>query len=203
MIDVLVLFLAVLGVLFVFLRPDKKLASSRNPSGDPRRLLDEADRHFHRKGYKAAETLYRQVLARDPHNSSALTQLGTISSLNGNTADAQKLFEDAAKADPSPATAYNLGLSHLQQGRYRTAVPHLEQAAETEPTLTRLLALSKACRGAGYSRKALTALERAAEIDPAPKILRLLVKEYEGSGRRRLAEQTRMMLEEAEAAGNR
>lgn len=135
---------------------------------DPGQRLDEAERLFREHKRTQAAKLYRSVLRDSPDNVIALTQLGTIASLEGELAEARRHFEQAARKHPSPTTHYNLGLVSFQQKEYAQAVTYFKRAADVAPTHQRLIALSKALAKAGDKAGSDEALERAARHRPHP-----------------------------------
>jgi len=74
-----------------------------------------------------AETIYREILDRDPSSAMAHYSLANALSSTGRMDDAEVHFRIAAQAAPkSPAPRYGLSQVLLALGRYREAQPYLE-----------------------------------------------------------------------------
>ena len=62
-------------------------------------------------------------------------KLGLMRAGHGDTTAAAVLFEEAARLDPSKATArFNLAIARLQQGRHDDAISLLREALRLDPT---------------------------------------------------------------------
>src|ERR1044072_1830186 len=83
-------------------------------------LLAEADIHFRKGEYKAAEKFYLQAAAKDPRCSKAYSRLGVIYLENGEDwEDAEAAFRQALKTDPENGYILNnLGLVLYHQDKY-------------------------------------------------------------------------------------
>ncbi len=99
-----------------------------------RLLLDEAvDRH--RAGrLDEAEALYRQVLALDPSEANALTNIGTIFFQRGRLEEGVPFLEVSLEAKPDqPNALSNLGHGLTMLGRREEARDACEKAVELQP----------------------------------------------------------------------
>ena len=62
-------------------------------------------------------------------------KLGLVMARRGDTPAAAALFEEAARIEPSRATArFNLAIARLQQGRRSDAIALLREALRIDPT---------------------------------------------------------------------
>ena len=89
----------------------------------------------HRQGRLAeAETLYREVLARDPASFDALHLLGVIQGQRLNHAEAIALLSQALEIRPTDAAAHcNLGMALRGSGQSRDAVASFDRALQIDP----------------------------------------------------------------------
>ncbi len=78
-----------------------------------------------------AETVYREVLARQPANPQALYLLGTLSGQSGRWAEAESLLQQAIAIQPGQAIFYNnLGIVLKGQGKIEQAIAAYRCALE-------------------------------------------------------------------------
>jgi Flp pilus assembly protein TadD len=83
---------------------------------------------------KEAITSFRQALAFDPQNTTALTYIGNINLSLGNVDEAVKAFKDLVKLDPlSSDFQIKLGNAYLQGQRYSEAEATFKTAARLDP----------------------------------------------------------------------
>ena len=97
----------------------------------PQQAFDLALQH-HRAGQLAvAETLYRQLLALDPHHADVLHLLGLVVGETGSTESATEWIRKAIAVNPSVAFFHNsLGNLLQDQGWYAEAVDAYRRAIE-------------------------------------------------------------------------
>lgn len=99
--------------------------------------LLKGDRAYDRKQYKAAEKQYRIAADRDNWNPQALYNLGNTLYQQGNWADAEQRFRQAASQAKTPASRadalHNLGDSFLKQKKYQDAVKAYEESLRHRP----------------------------------------------------------------------
>lgn len=175
MLELLFLILAASAVLAAAAAvPAQSRGRSKAPMGDIGAQIDEAEKLFKQHKRAQAAKLYRSVLKNDPAHLIALTQLGTIASLEGSMVEAKRYFAAAARKHPGATTYYNLGLVCYQTAGYDDAARHFKRAAELEPTPQRLLALAKAYDRLGDLPKVIATLEEAVARQPTAAIERML-----------------------------
>jgi predicted O-linked N-acetylglucosamine transferase (SPINDLY family) len=124
---------------------------------------------LHRAGRLAeAETIYRQVLARDPYHVEALRFLGTMAAQVGRPADAVELLGRAVSANPQDAAAAgDLGTALQSCGRMEEAVAAYREALRLQPAFANAHDnLGIALQRCGQIDEAIAAHRRALEIDP-------------------------------------
>jgi Flp pilus assembly protein TadD len=77
-----------------------------------------------------AEKVLLEVVARDPHNTAALNNLGVSRDLQGRHSEAQEAYKQALQFKPDLASAKeNLGLSLALSGKPKEGVEMLDQVA--------------------------------------------------------------------------
>lgn len=116
-------------------------------------------------------------------NSDAWYQLAQIHMVQGNREMAYGMYEKAARTDPSHRKAhFELGIMHVEDGRYKSAIPYLEQVRRLGPDR----ALGYRTAGASYHQTALEMLVLCHEKEGDPRQLELVLKElrifYPGQG---------------------
>jgi Tfp pilus assembly protein PilF len=80
-----------------------------------------------------AEKMLMEVLDRDPHNISALNNLGVSRDLQGKHLEAQEAYHRALQVQPTLASAReNLGLSLALSGKPQEGVQMLDQVAQED-----------------------------------------------------------------------
>lgn len=96
--------------------------------------LDQAVAHHRAGRFSQAESLYKQILARDPKHIDALQLLGTVACQNGRPADAIELLERAIVLDGNRSAFHsNLGNAYRAVGRLEDAEKAGRRAVELEP----------------------------------------------------------------------
>lgn len=114
-----------------------------------------------------AEEIYRQLLSRDPANSSALQLLGTLLGQRGDLPGGEAQLRRALTADPANASAYfNLGELCRRQGRPAEALATIMEGIRYRPNATAYLNLSAALHDLNFDDAADEALRTAARFDP-------------------------------------
>lgn len=78
---------------------------------------------FQAEDWKGAEQALREYIKKEPSDSESLNDLGVILHLRGNLDEAESMFIHSleSNADNVDAT-YNLGLIHMESGKYKEAV---------------------------------------------------------------------------------
>lgn len=96
--------------------------------------LQRAAQQMQSNNLKEAVTTFRQALAFDPQNTTALTYIGNINLSMGNVDEAVKAFKDLVKLDPlSSDYQIKLGNAYLQGKRYNEAELTFKAAARLDP----------------------------------------------------------------------
>ena len=92
-------------------------------------LTDAGDLRRHQQQFDKAEVFYRKALQRDPCYSPALLSLGTMKSEQGDSREARRMFQVAARCpSPSSLAAYQLGIELERRGESTGALAVWEQA---------------------------------------------------------------------------
>lgn len=141
----------------------------------------------HRTGDLArAETIYRQVLAREPNHPDALNLLGALAHQVGRHEDAVTLIRRAIAARGDDATFHNnLGGVLMALGRMDEAIGSLRRAVELNPGLTESWRnLGDALLDRGRFEESAAAFDRAHRLEPQrPDILNNLAHALYTTGR--------------------
>ncbi len=86
------------------------------------------------KVYATVESVWRDVLQKQPNNARALNNLGHALWQGGRPTEAEECFREALEKDPRNADAhYNYGTLLGQRGEIEEALRHLEKAVEIWP----------------------------------------------------------------------
>jgi Flp pilus assembly protein TadD len=132
---------------------------------------------------KAAEIAFRAVVASNPHNALALTDLGVSLDRQGRAAEAQAAYTQALAIDPNLFSAHvDLALSLALSGQAARGEQMLRDAAMSNSSTPRVRAdLAVAQIAAGHSDQAIqtlradlspedakTSMEAMAVLQPAP-----------------------------------
>ena len=128
----------------------------------------------HRAGnYRQAESIYCEVLARDPrgrdpNHADALHLLGLIASEAGQHDAAAALIVKAIRIrGPEPVFCANLGVALSRQGKLDEAVACYRQALHGAPNDAKTYArLGRALMSQGHPEKAAEAFRASARLDP-------------------------------------
>jgi tetratricopeptide (TPR) repeat protein/SAM-dependent methyltransferase len=123
----------------------------------------------HRAGQlNAAERLYREVLAREPHHAAALHFLGVLRHQQGQSVAAVELIEQAIAADGSiPDFHYNLGVILEAMGRRDEAAARYREATALKPDhFGAWLNLGNVLLALGRLEEAEAACRSAARLNP-------------------------------------
>jgi tetratricopeptide (TPR) repeat protein len=97
-------------------------------------LFQKAEDAFNKKDYERALALLKQVVENDPGDYQAWTEVGTIYSLQKNTAEAEASYLKAVDARPTFSLALlNLGRLRVENKKYQEAVAPLTSLLEINP----------------------------------------------------------------------
>ncbi|MEK6325811.1 MAG: tetratricopeptide repeat protein [Acidobacteriota bacterium] len=104
----------------------------RQPENDAR--FGKAQEAIRKKEYKDAIALLRQILAVDPKDFVAWTELGTVDFKQGDTQEAEKSYLRALQEKPSFVLALlNLGKLRMAEKNFEGAIEVLTRAVEVQP----------------------------------------------------------------------
>jgi cytochrome c-type biogenesis protein CcmH/NrfG len=148
--------------------------------------FEKAQEAFDRKEYDKAITLFAQIVADDPQDFQAWSELGTVYLVQKNFAEAEKSYLRSTEVRPTFFRAlFNLGRVRLMQKNFEGAITALDQAVTVQPKSAEAnyflgeayLQIKKGSKAVGYLYEAL-------KLDPsgmAEAHLRLALL-YHGAG---------------------
>ena len=112
---------------------------------------------------------FQKVIQRDPHNASALTNLGLALTLTGKAKEAlDSLSAGRWRVDPKDAVIYkDLGVAHVQLSAFDEAIADFEKALALDPNDPQLhYDLGLAYKFKDRFNDAIAELSRAGQMDP-------------------------------------
>jgi Flp pilus assembly protein TadD len=132
-------------------------------------LLSAGIQHHQAGRLDEAYAHYRQALAQDPNNATALSLLGAACINLKRLDEAADHLQHALQIDPNhPAALDNLGVLQAKQGNYASAVTSFRRAAELSPSNAQThLNLAAALDRTGDSASAIEAYRMAAHLSPS------------------------------------
>lgn len=134
-------------------------------------LFERAQEATNKQKYEQALSILRQLLAADPADFQAWTELGTLHLMLDNPAEAEQSYRRALSERPAFSLALlNLGRLLMSQKKYDAAVAPLARAVQIQPTSPdanhllgeAYLQIRKGSRAVGY-------LNEAIRLDPTGK----------------------------------
>ena len=133
-----------------------------------RKKLALAGEQQQKGNYKAAASLYREVLKADPRNADALRMLGVLAIAEGNLDEGERLLRRAVAAAPDFVNAImDLGGALQEQNRTREALECFQQAAKLEPKNHRAhFHLAQTLAPAMFSHEAIECYEKVLALRP-------------------------------------
>lgn len=154
--------------------------------GPNKNRFEKAEEALDKKEYDKAVALLTQIIADDPQDFQALTELGTVYLMQKNPAEAEKAYLHATEVRPKFFLALvNLGRLRLRQKNFDGAITVLDQAVAVQPSSAdanyllgdAYLQIKKGSKGVGYLNEAL-------KLDPVGKADAhlLLAALYNGAG---------------------
>ena len=158
-----------LGVIFLSPRTSAQPASQ---SGSAiAELAKQAEADLHNTKPELAVEAYRKILALDPNNVNAHSNLGLAEYLQGRFASAAVEFNAALRLKPDIWNDAALcGLSEAKTGENRDAEPHLKQAFDHVADLSLRLAVGKQLYsillGANQYERAAQVIDKVEEFEP-------------------------------------
>jgi Tfp pilus assembly protein PilF len=112
---------------------------------------------------------WKEALAMEPDDVSALSNLGSAYTYAGRLEEATAQYRRALEIDPENyKTRSNLGVALARTGHREEALKHLRHALELNPEdVPTLTALGGVQMQSGYLEQAVETLKRAVELDPS------------------------------------
>ena len=160
-------------------------------------LFEKAQKATDEKKYDQALTLLSQLVAADPKDFQAWTELGTVHLMRNDVAEAEKAYRRALAERPAFSLALlNLGRLLVAQQKYEAAVEPLTRAVEIHPTspdANRLL--GEAYLQMKKGSKAVPYLNEAARLGRADAHLRLAALYHAAGMKDRAAAEYRQFLD--------
>lgn len=134
-------------------------------------LIDEAIKEYH------------QVLANDPQNATALSNLGILYTKNGEYAKAAECYEKAIETDPANHFAYNnLAQLYYRAGEYEGAVEYSHMALKLCPNFKPSVSLLAVIYGGyGYEKEYGKYLKIAVQEGADAESIEMLAKSVSGT----------------------
>jgi len=135
------------------------------------KLFDKAQAATDKKKYGEAATLLNELLANDPKDFQAWTELGTVHLIEQNLTEAEKAYAQAVEVRPKFfLSQMNLGRTRLMQKNFEGAISALSAALEVKATSAdanyylgeAYLQVKKGSKAVGY-------LNEAIKLDPVGK----------------------------------
>ena len=113
---------------------NKSDPSKTDLSPKVRGLVRAAGKNFQQGNYKAADKQYQQILAEDPNNLEALSNLGVVYVRNGNLQSAESMLEKAVTIAPdNDFLLTTLGIVQYRQSKFDEAIVQLTKAIAINP----------------------------------------------------------------------
>ncbi|MBN1672967.1 MAG: tetratricopeptide repeat protein [Kiritimatiellae bacterium] len=118
--------------------------------------------------YRDAETLYRDILTKNPASWLANNNLGCIHMARAQDAAAADYFEKALAGNPSHAEAhFNLGVIRERQGEPDAALSHYSRTIELNPgNIPAYINLGRMLAARGAGERAIAVYEQGLRADP-------------------------------------
>ncbi|MHA3773953.1 tetratricopeptide repeat protein [Verrucomicrobiota bacterium sgz303538] len=137
-------------------------------SADLMQLVKEAKANFDHGSYREAEKTYEKILAKDPTNLNALTNIGVTRFRLGKLKQAEESLKKAIAIAPQDAfSRCTLGIVYSSQNKYDEAINELTAAIAINPknaVAHNYLGVSASHKG--WQDNALKELETATALDP-------------------------------------
>ena len=115
-------------------RPNRSDPSKTDLQPKVQGLVRSAGKNFQQGNYKAAEKQYQQILAEDPNNLDALSNLGVVYVRSGNLRSAESTLEKAVAIAPdNDFLLTTLGVVQYRQSKFDEAIVQLTKAITINP----------------------------------------------------------------------
>lgn len=130
--------------------------------------LSIAQKHLNKGEFSQAESIYQQIIAKNPNNTEALHWLGVVYHQMGNNSHAIEFIGKAAKLNPKNAIyACNLGVVLSADNQINEAIHSYQQALlYRSDDVNTLYNLGNAFKKLGQLDAAIESYQRALTIDP-------------------------------------
>src|ERR1700749_3164647 len=137
-----------------------------------RQTFESATQALNAGDYATAEKGFRKVLEVDPHNASALANLGVLYAKTHRYGKAIEAYQEVLRLDPGlREIQLDLGLAYLKQEDYAHALPYFPRLHAANPADAQATMLLATCLTfSGHAEEGLTLLKpltEAANADPA------------------------------------
>ena len=131
-------------------------------------IFAQASQDYKKKNFKSAESLYKQILKKNPNHFDSIVLLGALLAQSGKLEKAKKFFQKAVQIKPNSSNAnYNLGLTFKKLGEYKKAVNNYEKAIKINPDYFIAYSnLGSVFYQLGEFKKARECYEKAIQINP-------------------------------------
>jgi tetratricopeptide (TPR) repeat protein len=161
-------------------------ADAYDRKGSNKHRFEKAEEALDKKEYDKALALLTQIVADDPQDFQAFSELGTVYLIQKNPAEAEKAYVRATEIRPTFFLALlNLGRLRVRQKHFDGAITVLDRAVTVQPASAEAnyllgdayLQIKKGSKAVGYLNEAL-------KLDPAGKADAhlLLAALYNGAG---------------------
>jgi tetratricopeptide (TPR) repeat protein len=155
-------------------------------AGRNKSLFERAQRLLDKRQYREAASLLNEIVAIDPADFQAWTELGTAHLAVGDAAEAEKAYRRAIQERPTFALALlNLGRLLITQKRYTESIDALTRAIDVRPdSADSHFLLGETYLKLKLGSKAVPHLNEALRLDPIGKADAhlLLAALYDGAG---------------------
>jgi predicted Zn-dependent protease len=149
----------------------------------------QAETSRHQKRFPESIALWRKALALTPRDPRLLTGLGVTLRMNRDLAEAERVLEEAVRADPdAPDTNFLLGDLLVARDQPARAIPYLEKAVRAQPGVPHAQgALGRAYALVGRPGDAIPHLKQSLESDTDGSLRLQLGRAYQATGQGELA----------------
>ncbi len=137
-------------------------------SAEPDALFDQAGTCLAQGRLQEAESLYRQVLQRQPRHAEAMHMLGVVALQSGHARQALELINAAIAIGATAGMHFNAGIACQAVGELDQGLVHMLRAAELAPHWSDALNnLGVGLMECGRAEEAMAVFSRALSQDPA------------------------------------
>jgi len=149
----------------------------------------QAETARHQRRFPESIALWRKALALGARDPRLLTELGITLRMNRDLAEAERVFEQAVRADPeAPEPNFLLGDLLVARDQAARAIPYLEKAVRADPRAPHAHgALGRAYALTGRPADAVAELKQSLESDTDGSLRLQLGRAYQATGQTELA----------------